>query len=53
MHITPNIVEFEDEDQAPMFDLIIGTETLQRLGIVLYFKSKMITMDEIVLPMRT
>ncbi len=35
MHVTLDIVEFEDKDQAPMFDLIIGTETIQRLGIVL------------------
>ena len=52
MHITPDIVEFEDKDEAPMFDLIIGTETIQRLGIVLDFKTKMITIDEIILPMR-
>ena len=52
MHITPDIVEFEDEDEAPMFDQIIGTETMQRLGIVLDFKTKMMTIDEILLPMR-
>ena len=47
-----NIVKFDDEDEAPMFDLIIGTETMQILGIVLDFKTKMITINEIVLPMR-
>jgi len=52
MHITSDIVEFENEDEAPMFDLLIGTETMQRLGIVLDFKTKMITIDEIILPMR-
>ena len=45
MHITPDNVEFEDKDESPMFDLIIGTETMQRLGIVLDFETKMITID--------
>jgi len=52
MHITLDIVEFKNKDKAPMFDLIIGTETMQRLGIVLDFKTKMIIIDEIILPMR-
>jgi len=52
MHITLDIVEFEDDDKAPMFDLIIGTETMQRLGFVLDFKTKLITIDEIILPMK-
>ncbi len=52
MHVSLDIVDFEEKDQAPMFDLIIGTETMQRLGIVLDFKTKMITIDEIALPMR-
>ena len=53
MHIAPNIIEFKDEDQAPMFGLIIGTDFMQQLGIVLDFKIKMITIDEIIaLPMR-
>ena len=43
------MVEFEDKDQVPMFDLIIGTETMQRLGIVLDFKTKLITIDELYL----
>jgi len=52
MHFTPDVVEFEDEDKAPMFDLIIDTETMQRLAIVLDIKTKMITIYEIILPMR-
>ena len=35
-----------------MFDLLIGTETVQRLGIVLDFKTKMINIDEIILSIR-
>jgi hypothetical protein len=33
-------------------DLILGTETMKELGIVLDFKTKEITVDEITLPMR-
>ena len=36
----------------PAFDLILGVNTLRELGIVLDFQTKMITVDEITLPMR-
>ncbi len=36
-----------------MFDLIIGCNLMEKLGIVLDFKAKSITIDEIILPMRT
>ncbi len=36
----------------PQYDLILGTKTMNELGIVLDFKAKMITIDEIILPMR-
>lgn len=36
-----------------MFDLIIGTKTMNELGIILNFKHKMITIDEIELPMQS
>ena len=52
MHVTPDVVEFEDKGQASMFDLLIGTETMQQLGIILDFKTKMTTIDEIALPRR-
>ena len=35
-----------------MFDLIIGTETMECLGIALDFKTEIITLDEMNLPMR-
>jgi hypothetical protein len=34
------------------YDLILGTDTMKELGIILIFKDKMITIDEIILPMR-
>ena len=36
----------------PLFDLVIGTETMSRLGIILDFQTKMITIDDVKSPMR-
>ncbi len=37
---------------APMYNLIIGKQTLHNIGAVLDFKEKTITIDSILLPMR-
>ncbi len=47
----PDVVKY-DEDSKPQYDLILGTETMKELGIILDFKAKAITIDEITLPMR-
>ena len=47
----PNVVKYE-KDSKPQYDLILGTETMQEFGIMLDFKAKLITIDEITLPMR-
>ncbi len=47
----PDVVEYNKGSKA-QYDLILGTETVKELGILLDFKAKMITIDEIVLPMR-
>jgi hypothetical protein len=36
----------------PVFDLIIGCNSMEKLGIVMDFKTKSITIDKIILPMR-
>ena len=36
----------------PVYDLILGCNTMKELGIVLDFRTKQITIDEIILPMR-
>ncbi len=41
-----------DKDDKPQYDLILGTETVKEFGIILTFRDKMITIDEIILPMR-
>ncbi len=45
-------VEYGPEDQAPMYDLIIGKQTRQDLGVKLDFQEKTMTIDNILLPMR-
>ncbi len=47
----PDIVEF-GENNKPQYDLIIGTKTMKEYGIILDFKDKMITVDEVKLPMQ-
>ena len=50
--LTPDIVEYEVGAQSPLYDLIIGKQTLHDIGAVLDFKEKTITIDSILLPMR-
>jgi hypothetical protein len=47
-----NIVEYSPGDQAPMYDPIIGKQTMHNLGVVLVFQEKTIKIDKIFLPMR-
>ncbi len=41
-----------DKDSKPQYDLILSTETMKEYRIILNFKAKMLTIDEIILPMR-
>ena len=50
--VNPDIVYYYKESPEPMFDLIIGTETMESLRIVLDFKSKIVTIDQSTLPVR-
>ncbi len=47
----PDIVKYYKNNRL-QYDLILGTETMKELGIVLDFIAKMITIDEVILPMR-
>jgi hypothetical protein len=52
--IQPDVVEYgKGSVEKPMFDLILGTQTMDELGIILDFRNKMITIDEIELPMQS
>ena len=50
-HVEPDDVEY-DKDSKPQYDLILGTETMKELGTILNLRDKMITIDEIILPMK-
>ncbi len=52
VHLTPDIVEYKLGAPSPLYDLIIGKQTLHDVGVVLDFKEKTITIDSILLPMR-
>jgi hypothetical protein len=47
----PNIVEY-DKINKPQYDIILGVKTMKKYGIILDFKDKMITVDEVKLPMQ-
>jgi hypothetical protein len=48
----PDVVKY-NKDNKLQFDLILGTETMKEFSIILNFRDKMITIDEIILPMET
>jgi hypothetical protein len=47
----PDIVKY-DMNNKPQYDLILGVKTMMKYGIVLDFKEKIITFDEVKLPMQ-
>ena len=51
-YVKPDIVEYDEDDPKPVYDLILGNRTMKELGVVLDFKDKTITIDEVILPMR-
>ncbi len=52
MHLHSDIVEYVKGGPKPLYNLIIGKQTLHDIGVVLDFKEKTITIDDILLPMR-
>ncbi len=47
-----NVFEYNQKMGKPVFDLIIGCNSMENLGIVMDFKAKSVAIDEIILPMR-
>jgi hypothetical protein len=47
----PDIIKY-NKNNRPQYDLILGEKTIKKYGIILDFKDKMITVDEVKLPMR-
>ncbi len=52
VHLHLNIVEYPKRGPPPLYDLIIGKQTLHDISAMLDFKERTITIDEILLPMR-
>ncbi len=50
-YVEPDVVEY-NKDSKPQYDLILGTETMKEFGIILNFRDNMITIDEVILPIR-
>jgi hypothetical protein len=47
----PDILEY-DKNNKSQYDLILGVKTMKKYGIILDFKDKMITIDEVELPIQ-
>ncbi len=52
VHLHPDIVEYSEGEPPPLYDLIIGKQTLHDIGAVLDFNKKTIIIDDVLLPMR-
>ena len=52
VRLWPDVVEYGPGESIPLYDLIVGKETMHELGVVLDFKEKTIQIDEVLLPMR-
>ncbi len=52
VHLQRDIVGYSPGDQAPMYDLIIGEQTMYNLRVKLDFHERTIRIDKILLPMR-
>jgi hypothetical protein len=50
-YVEPDVVKYDTKNR-PQYDLILGTVSMKEFGIILNFRDKMITIDEIILPMR-
>jgi hypothetical protein len=47
----PDIIKY-GKNNKPQYDLILGVKTMKKYGIILDFKDKIITVDEVKLPMQ-
>jgi hypothetical protein len=48
-YLAERTVEY-DRSNRPQYDLILGVKTMKKYDIILHFKDKMITVDEVNLP---
>ncbi len=50
-HAKPDVIKYNKNNRL-QYDLILGTVSMKESGIILNFRDKMITINEIILPMR-
>ncbi len=50
-HVEPDVVEYNKNNKL-QYDLILDAVTMKEFGIILNFRDKMMTIDDIILPMR-
>ena len=50
--VEPDVFKYDQKMGKPVFDLKIGCNSMEKLGITMDFKTNTITIDEIILPMR-
>jgi hypothetical protein len=48
----PDVFEYDQRKGKPVFDLIIGCNSMEKLGIEMDFKTRTIAINDIILPMR-
>ena len=49
----PDIIYLDENAKKPQYDLIIGTESLEKLNVIMDFSQGTLTMDGLTAPMRT
>jgi hypothetical protein len=52
IHLQLDIVEYNSEEQSPLYDLVTGKQTFHNLGVLLDFKEKTHTNRQVFLPMK-
>ena len=50
--VRPDIVNVPAEQNKPVYDMILGTKTMSKMGVILDFQDKSITIDQISLKMK-
>ena len=53
IRVTPNVVECTSAESLPLYNLIIGRETLSKLKLVLNLKNSTIEVNSVTLPMQS
>ncbi len=50
VHLHPDIMDYSKGEPLPLYNLIIGKQTLHDIGAVLDFKERTITINDFLLP---